>query len=49
MEPRKPALWDAVSVGDELPEFAPATDLANGNRNAALNDELIPLHGGASS
>jgi hypothetical protein len=49
MEPRKPALWDAVSVGDELPEFARTPDLANGNRTPALNDEFIPLHTGAPS
>lgn len=33
-----------AAVGDNLPEFVRATDLANWNRYAAVNDEFIPIH-----
>jgi acyl dehydratase len=44
MESGTPGLWEALSVGDEIPPFVRTTDLAHWNRFAAVNDEFIPIH-----
>ena len=36
--------FDAVQVGDQLPEFVRTTGFGEWNRYAAVNDEFIPIH-----
>ncbi|MDG4669135.1 MaoC/PaaZ C-terminal domain-containing protein [Mycobacterium sp. 236(2023)] len=36
--------FNAVAVGDELPEYVRTTGFAEWNRYAAVNDEFIPIH-----
>lgn len=36
--------FDAVQIGDQLPEFARTTGFGEWNRYAAVNDEFIPVH-----
>jgi len=34
----------SLNVGDQLPTFVRATELAHWNRYAAVNDEFVPIH-----
>ncbi|OBF24855.1 MaoC/PaaZ C-terminal domain-containing protein [Mycobacterium sp. ACS4331] len=36
--------YDAINVGDRIPEFVRTTGFAEWNRYAAVNDEFIPIH-----
>lgn len=36
--------YDAITVGDRIPEFVRTTGFAEWNRYAAVNDEFIPIH-----
>jgi acyl dehydratase len=36
--------FDAVQIGDQLPEFLRTTGFGEWNRYAAVNDEFIPIH-----
>ncbi len=36
--------FDAVTVGDALPEWSRETDFMNWNRYAAVNDEFVYIH-----
>jgi acyl dehydratase len=37
-------VFDAVHIGDQIPEFVRTTHFAEWNRYAAVNDEFIPIH-----
>ena len=36
--------YQAIQIGDRLPEFVRTTHFAEWNRYAAVNDEFIPIH-----
>ena len=39
-----PVDYEAIQVGDRIPEFVRTTSFAEWNRYAAVNDEFIPIH-----
>jgi len=36
--------YDAIAIGDRIPEFVRTTGFTEWNRYAAVNDEFIPIH-----